>query len=154
MANTITLKGKKISLRKEADAAAAITPGQLLEEDTNGEVQPHSTAGGSAQPAFAIENGMIGDDIDVDYSVGDNVHYRVFNKGAEVYAFLANGENVSIGDLLESDGAGALQAYTAQAVDEGGTGTYTIYDNAIVVKAKEALNNTSGSPSRIKVEVV
>lgn len=151
MPNTITLKGKKISLRKEAVAAAVITPGELIEETAAGKVQPHSAAGGDAEPQFAIEQGFIGEDIDQDYSADETVQYRVFNRGAEVNAFLAAGNDVSPGDLLESDGNGALQAHTP--VNTGDTST-DIYTKAVVAKAKEALNNTSGDPSRIKVEVI
>lgn len=151
---TVLLKGDPIGKEAISASGSAITPGQLIELTSGDEVQEHSTAGGNAQPIIARAEEYAGGSIDDDYAVGDTVPFYVGRSGDEFYAFLADGEDVSIGDYLESDGNGDLQAHTPQAVDEGGTATYTIYGEAIVFKALEALNNTSGTPSRIKVEVV
>lgn len=149
---TVTLKGNPI--QKEANCVTAvITPGMLLDRNA-ADVQPHASAGQNASPLFAVENAMIGDDIDHNYQVGENVIFGFFRPGDEVYALLANGQNVATGDLLESDGAGALQRHTPQAVAEGGAANYTLYYRAPVVRALEALNNVTGNPARIKVEVL
>lgn len=149
---TVILKGDPI--QKEANAVAAvITPGMLIERN-GADVQPHALAGQNASPMFAVENAMIGDDIDHNYLVGENVIFGFFRPGDEVYTLLANGQNAAAGDLLESDGAGALQVHTPQAVAEGGAANYNLYYRAPVVRALQALNNTSGNPARIKAEVL
>lgn len=148
----IVLKGDPI--RKERIANEALTPGELLDIDADSELIPHGTAGGNATPLFCVEAEQIGEGIDDDYSAGDQTQYVVGRPGDEIYAFLKAGENVADGDELESDGAGALQAHTPQAVDEGGTATYTIYARGIVARAIEDKDNSAGTARvRIKVEV-
>lgn len=152
MAHTIILKGDPI--RKEAIANEAITPGELIAFDADMELIPHGTAGGNAQKMFAIEEDFVGDGIDTDYSTGDQVQYVVGRPGDEIYAFLEAGANVSKGDALESNGAGALQAHTAVSINEAGAATKTVYTQAIVAYAAEDKNNSAGADRvRIKVEV-
>lgn len=144
MDNTIileTAEGRPV--RKEAVAAVAITPGELIESRNNSgteEFGPHDTANGTAQPMFALENDLVGDDIDDDYDAGDTVQAGVFGPGDRVQAWLAYGENVAVGDFLTSDGAGALHAAAGSA------------DKRIVAKAKESIDNTSGG-ARVRIEV-
>ncbi|MDH5508096.1 MAG: hypothetical protein OEZ02_12815 [Anaerolineae bacterium] len=152
-AKTIILKGDPLQKERQA-VTAAITPGMLIELASASEVRPHANAGQNASPVFALENAMIGDDIDHSYLVGENVVYAFFRAGDEVNALLADTQNVAAGDLLESDGAGALQKHTPPAVNEGGVANYSLYYRAPVCRALEALNNISGSPARIKVEVL
>lgn len=152
--NKITLK-QYVEAQKEAPAAIEVTPGELLEETSAGEVQPHSTAGGNCVPLIAKVEGYIGKNIDETYAAGDQVRYEAGHTGEEYHMFLAAGENVSQGDLLESAGNGAFQAHTPQSVDEGGTATYTIYQNAARFKAAESVDNSGGAEAvRIKVEVI
>ena len=129
-------------LREEADAAGTITPGMLIEDDGTGSFQAHSTAAGTARKLFALENDLIGDTIDDDYSSGDHVIAALFQPGAEAFALLATGNNVSVGDGLVSDGNGALQAATTTGGEE-----------TIVAFAAESINNTTGSNVRILVKV-
>jgi len=152
MPNVIVIKGDP--LRKEELAGAAITPGDLIELNSSGVVVRHSTAGGNAVPMFAVEMDLIGSGVADSYPSGDTVKFAVFRPGDEVYALLASGQNVAKGAFLESAGTGALRAYTQQS---GGN----VYPSAIVAKALEAINNTSGdstgphdNASRIIVEVV
>lgn len=132
------LKGDPI--RKEGVAGAAVTPGQLVDFDDEGKKIPHSNTGGTAAKAFAAEQDFLGSNIDTPYSVGDQVQYNVFRPGDEVYAFLANGQNVKKGQYLESAGNGALKA-----LDTG----------FAVGRAIESVDNSAGAePVRIKVEVL
>lgn len=147
---TIILKGDP--LRDEGVAAEAITPGEILAWDATPELIPHGSAGGNWLGLIAVEEDFVGDDIDTDYATSDTVQVAYPRRGDVVYAFLAAGENVSKGDPLESDGAGALQAHTPQAVDEGGAATYTIYADGIVGYAEEDKNNSGGSV-RVRVKV-
>lgn len=141
MTKTIDLKGGFI--RKEGVASEAITPGHLVEFGGSNDLQKHSTAGGNARKAFALENDLVGEDISDPYDAGDTVQYGVFGQGSEVYALLADGQNVSKGAALESDGAGALRAHS-------GVGS-AVPVEAIVAYALEAVN--ASGETRIKVEV-
>lgn len=146
--NTIIMKGRGI--RKERMANAAITPGHLVEVMTTNKVRVHATAGGNAQKAFAVENDLIGAGITTDYAAGDQVQYEVMERGAEVNALLANGQNVAIGAALESAGNGELRAYTH---DSAGLDT----TNNIIAYALEAVDMSDSSAAdpagRIFVEV-
>jgi len=152
MAKTVILKGDPI--RKEAIAAEAITPGELVAFDANEKLVPHGSAGGNAQKMFAIEEDFVGDGIDTDYSAGDQVQYVVAQRGDELYAFIEAAANVSRGDALESNGAGALQAHTAVSIVESGSATKSVPVNALVAYAAEDKDNSAGGDRvRIKIEV-
>ena len=146
--NTIVKKGRGI--RKERMANASITPGHLIELMTTNKVRVHATPGGHAQKAFAVENDLVGAGITTAYGAASQVQYEVMERGAEVYALLANGQNVSIGAPLESNGDGTLRAYTH---DSNGLDT----TNNIVGYALDAVDMSDSSaadPSgRITVEV-
>lgn len=153
MPNTIVLKGSPQA--QEAVSAVVITPGELLAWNATPALIPHGTASGNVAPIMvATEQELIGNDIDTDYASGDTVHYVVPESGAVLYMFLADGENVSQGDLLESDGNGDLQAHTPQAVNEGGAATVNIQSVAVVGTAAEDLNNSAGGArARIRVRI-
>ena len=102
--------------REEALAAATITPGMLIEEDSSAEFQAHSTAGGVAQRLVAEVDALQGNTLADDYSAADLVSANVELPGNEVQMFLLAGENVAIGADLESAGDGTLQAYTSGTV--------------------------------------
>lgn len=142
MPNTIVLKGDPI--QREDKAAEAITPGELLEYNSSGNLQPHSSAAANAQPRFAVENELFGEDYTTDYKADDQVMHVTGQQGDEVYAWLAGLENVNKGADLESDGNGALQAYDTGSPE----------DDGVVAYAAEAVNNSGSSArTRIKVEV-
>lgn len=166
--NTIKLK-KYTDIINEYQAAAAITPGMLLELTTAGKVQAHSSAGGNALPYIALENELEGEGIDDAYAADDQVQVWVGTRGEEAYMILADGENVSIGNYLESNGAGYLQKHTEDTESwESGSQqegrSITIYSQQIVAQALEALDlsDSSGGESsgalgynkRIKVRIV
>lgn len=108
MPNTIALKGDFIQKEGAIDTSAVITPGDLVEFVGSGSVklQPHSTIGGAARKAFALENDLVGKGITDDYDDGDQLKYGVFPPGSEVYANVS--EAVNAGDALESAGDGTL----------------------------------------------
>ena len=105
--NTIVVHGDGVQF--EALANAAITPGQLVEEMSTGKIRKHATAGAAAQKAFALEDFLQGKTIAQDISANNVCLYRCFRLGDEVYAILADGENVAVGDKLESAGGGELR---------------------------------------------
>lgn len=143
MANTILLKGRGI--RKEAVGSGVITPGDLLNINTSGLLIRHATAGasagvGQAAPLFAVENDLIGKEITDDYADGDYVQAEYMYSGCEVLANVAaSASAITIGALLESDGAGGLRVRTS--------------GSTCVAQALEALDN-SGGATRARIKVV
>jgi hypothetical protein len=148
--NTVVLKDF-LKIFEEYVAAGVITPGMLIEYTSAGTVQAHSTAGGNVLTMLALEDELQGNDLDDDYAVGDPVQCWIPMRGAVAYMMIADGEDVSIGDLLESDGAGKLQVHVA---DNGGKTT----PNQIVAQALEAVGMSGSSAAdptgRIEVRIV
>lgn len=144
---TILLKGSP--LRKQADAAGAITPGHLVARTSATEVNVHPTAGGNAQKAFAVENDFAGDGIDHAYQTGEAVQYDVFYPGCEVYALLADNQNATVGSFLQSNGDGTLRVLAAA----GAANTLTETIVGTVIQAVDTRGGAS-APARIKVEVM
>ena len=137
-------------------AGATVTPGMLLEvsgETSDGalEVQPHSTAARNpgrllfaevrAHPPRGDQSRTSRKDLDYgqEGEMVEAVHFRP-GDGTD-NALLADGESVTPGDSLVSDGAGGLQAAAGDGTEEG----------AYVCEADETLNNTSGDYARIEV---
>lgn len=148
---TIKLK-KYLDVIIERLAAATITPGMLLELTSANKVQAHSRLGEEVTPTlFALEDELQGRGIDDNYAEGDPVQVWVAQRGEDVYAILADDQDVSIGDPLKSAGDGTLIKYVESDSDATG------HQNSIVAIALEAVD-TQGSPasttSRIKVMAV
>lgn len=147
--NRILLLGEPI--RKEYAAGGDVTPGHLVRLNSSGQIVAHSGAGANAQRLFAIENDLAGDGIDTAYESGDRAQCVVCPRGTEIYALLADGENVSVGDFLESAGDGTLRKHEA---DSAGV---VEFPEAVVAVALEALDiSASGNAEagRIRVEIV
>ena len=140
--NTIKLK-KYADVIEERVAAAVIYPGMLIEMDDAGEVQAHSNAGQTAEKMFALENELEGKSIDDTYAVDSQVQCWFAGRGDQVYAILADGEDIAIGDFLESNGSGYLQEVVAESA--GGT-TYPDSVVAVALEAKD-LSGSSGEES-------
>jgi hypothetical protein len=153
---TILLRGDP--LYGEARATAEIRPGMVI--TTSGGVRTMrndptcapATAGAVA-PIVARENDIVGKRIDDNYAVGDNVLFIHLRRGDQVYALLANGVNVAVGGGL-SVGPGGLLVLPTAGSATGSPVTAVTFPTAIVFRALTGLNNTTGSPARIKVEVV
>jgi len=144
--NTIKLK-KYADVIEEYAAASTITPGMLIALGSGGTVAAHAHAAQDASPMFALEDELQGKGIDDNYIAGDQVQCWIPGRGDQVYAILEDGENVSVGDFLESNGAGYLQKHVADAADSDDA--ITIYPLAIVAIALEAkdLSGSSGEES-------
>jgi len=143
---TIKLK-KYLDIINEYDAEAAIIPGELIELTSSNTVQVHSTAGGNVLHMFALEDELQGNGIDDAYAADDKVQCWVAVRGEEVYAILADGEDVAIGDFLESNGAGELVKHTPDTADSDDA--ITVYTNQIVGISLEDidLSGSSGEES-------
>ena len=139
-AKTILVKGK--AYYDEAFAAGAITPGHLIKKDSTGKVVVHATAGGPGEVMFAREDALQGKTVSGAYASGDPVGYLVPEKGAIINAILDAGENVIIGDFLQSAGNGNVEKRTGS--------------NTIFAVAEEALNlsATGAVATRILARII
>lgn len=151
--NTIKLK-KYLDVTKELAAAAAIRPGMLIELASATTVQAHSTQDGNALSMWALEDELQGKQINDNYATGDRVQCWIAQRGEEIYALLADGQNASVGSFLTSNGDGYLRVYT------GGSAATEDLPLEIVAQALEAVDRSSSSggdtnvTGRIKVIAV
>ena len=174
--NSVVAKCHNSKVQKELDTtAAAIIPGYLLERtSTSPRVQAHSTQGGDVAPIMvALEDDLNTNDtkiINQAYAATAGTKIQVWfpQRGDEANMILEDGENISVGDKLESNGNGKLKKYTADVdpahdSDDADAAT-TQYGNQIVAVALEAvdLSDSSGAEdsgaldydARIWVEIV
>jgi len=137
--STITLKsgGGDTGNTREAvvTTGTTITPGHRVDLIATGLDLAAAAVAGSA---FAIEDDLQGKGIGDDYAAGTRAFYRVFQRGDEVYAWLADGETIAVGATLEGAAAGELAALAA---------------GVAVAEALEAVT-TSGAAARIRVRIV
>jgi len=129
----------------ERVAAAALNPGHVLELTAANKLQKHSSAGGNVVPlVVAIEDALQGKEVSQAYAAADVVRGWVPRSGDEVVVVLKDGENIAIGDVVESAGTGEVQEHTPDADDSAGDVT-TIYSNQILGTALEALDLSDSS---------
>ena len=148
MSNAIQLRGE--ALHKEGIAGAVVTPGYLIEQDTDLTWIPHANAGLNAAPTFALELAMLGKGIADDYADGDQIQVGAQVPGNEVYALVAaSAAAILNNEYLESAGDGTLRIATTDAA------TDDTQREGIVARALEDVDNSGGgSEARIKVEIV
>jgi len=91
---------------------------------------------------FVVENVADARGIDDPYIVGELVRTRTLEVGQRIYAWLANGNSVNPSSRLVADGAGGLKLVTAETGKD------------VIARPVETLNNTSGVPARLLVEVI
>jgi hypothetical protein len=136
---TVKLLGEPIQ-DEDDKAAAAITPGMLVNWNGSGDLVPHATAAATVVAStFAMEREEMANDIDTAYAIGDTVKVGFFGPGCRVNALVANAVNVAKGATLESAGNGTLRAVTT---------------GKPVARALEAINNTSGANARLRVQII
>ena len=113
--NSIVLRqGQAQRVQLEKIPAAAFYPGHLVELTSADKVQKHSSAAGlTSPPMFAIEDENQGNGIDEAFGTSDRAVCWIPQKGDWVLAILADGQNVSIGSKLTSNGDGTLKVGTA-----------------------------------------
>lgn len=109
---TISVVGEPV--QQELLCDAAITPGHLCERTATG-AKVHATAGGRCAPLFALEDDLQGSEITDAYTAANQGQFGHFRPGDRVYALIANGENIAIGEFLESAGDGTLREVDADA---------------------------------------
>jgi hypothetical protein len=159
--NTIILKNY-LNVFEEYISAAIVTPGELLEITSAGKVQDHSVAGGNVYgPLFAIEDALQGKAIYDNYASGALVRCWRPTPGDEVYAILADGQHIEIGEPLESNAGGYLQKFAGDVADSG-TVTKLLSIVGIALEAKDLSGDSSAVESegdlatnqRIKIKII
>lgn len=148
---TIIINGEPI--RIEHNAAAAITPGFLCELASTGKAQKHSTAGGTAERMFAIEDENQGKGIGDDYATDNVCLLGIFRPGEEVNALLADGENAAIGSKLESNGDGYLRVVDADA-SVGDISIQSVVGVALVALDMSGSSGVDPASQRIRIRVM
>lgn len=135
----------------QALAAAAITPGHLVEIVSGGGIRKHGTVDGNAMPAFALENvtpdrTVATQAIDTPYSTGETVKWMIARPGDLVWAWVpASAAAIVAGDFLASNGDGTLHKAVTGAT----------FVECLPAQAAEAINNSAvGTPSRIRVRAL
>lgn len=125
----------------EGEANAAISPGMLVELMSTGKYRAHATAGGDALRMFALENYLEGKEITDAYAAEDKVQIWLPVPGDEVYALIADEQNIAVGDLLVSNGDGLLKKFAAEEASEGSAAAeITVNPEQIIAQALEALD--------------
>lgn len=114
----------------EFAADGAVRPGDLLQRNANGVVS--ASVAGQGGVLFAAHDRLQGKTIEDNYVSGDKVQCFAPKRGDQVWAWLADEENVATGAPLTNNAAGALVA--------GVVGT-----DVIVAFAEEALDLTGAS---------
>ena len=140
--NTIYLKGDEPV--QEALAGGTITPGMLIERTSTGTFLAHASAEGNAYALFALENDVVGKNIDTDYASGDSTYAVRAERGDQIYALADATVAITAGDELVSNGNGYLKKVTSAAVAVGNL-------RRVVALALEGKASGTG---RLKVEIV
>jgi hypothetical protein len=108
---TIVVRGNLNQYHDEFPADAALSPGHVLQKNSDGEVLKTTSAEGKAwNRLIAKENALLGATEDDAYAAADVVPVHVCQPGDIVRAFLTPGVSYAIGDqLILSDTAGQLK---------------------------------------------
>lgn len=96
----------------ELPAAGALSPGMLLQENSSGNLEAHSTAGGFGEGIVAQEDALQGKTVSDNYAATDPVNAYIYYPGVITMALLLAGSNYTVGTKLISDGAGRLKPTT------------------------------------------
>lgn len=161
--HTILLSGNPI-YPQEKLASESITPGHLVQIVPSGgdagQLRKHATAGGNTEKAFAYQSltpdrTAATEAIDTPWADGETTRWLICRSGDIVYAWIpAAAPAIVEGDILVSNGDGTLVKGATQAVNEGGSATYTVFQTAVVGFAAEAVNNSGGGTAvRLRVRV-
>lgn len=153
MYNTILLRDHS-KVFVDHQAYEALRPGMLVELTSTNRLKKHATSGGNiVVPTIVLEDEWQGKGIEDAYVTGDQVRAWVPGRGDEALLLLADGENVAIGDALESNGLGMVKKHTIEAVGSADAQqANTIYSRPIIGIALEAqdLSALDGSNSSLE----
>lgn len=97
-------------------ASAAITPGYLVEAHASGgdlKWRPHASATEQVSIAVALNQPELNKGIDDAYAAGDLVKVGWLAPGSVFYGVIPSGQDIAVGDFLQSNGNGKLKEATA-----------------------------------------
>lgn len=140
-----TIKIKSDGPQDEALAAAALSPGHLIQHDSNGKVLKHNTEGGYSDVKFAEEDALQGKTVADAYAAGDVVTFRNYRRGDIVNALLKAGVSYSKGDKLISAGDGTLKKQSAA--------TTTSVVKQVIAEVRDALDLSASGAVAAKTAV-
>jgi hypothetical protein len=112
---TVHLGGPMV-LSNEHVASAAITPGYLVElHSDSGTLKARANASATNQPtlAVALNQPEQNEGIDDAYAAGDLVKMGFLAPGSVFYGVIPSGQDIAVGDYLQSNGDGKLKEATA-----------------------------------------
>ena len=119
-----------------------IEPGMLVELNSAGTVDPHSTEGGRAERMVALEDGLQGNSVGGDYEDGDIVTIAISAQHSEFNMIMTGGEDISIGEELISAGDGKLMAR------DNATSGVTVQET--IARALEAFSQTADGLMQVR----
>lgn len=93
------------------NALEVITPGMLIEPAASGTTigwNKASSATALLQKVVALENVTANKGIEDDYAIGDTVRAAYFWSGFVFQGIVASGQDISVGERMESQGTGLL----------------------------------------------
>ena len=140
---TIIVSGRPVILEDLANEA--ISPGHLVEmvpdqASPARNIRKHGSDDGTdISSMFALENEVVGDDINESYASGELVRYAVFRPGDRALARLKASIAIQPGDKLGSNGDGTLDLSTTVG--------------AVICAADQHLAST-GSVQLVKVQII
>lgn len=148
--HTIKQKCHGVPAVSEFTANAAITPGMQVYILSTGKVAKHVTAGASCIKAFALEQGDIGGAVSTDIASGATCQVWFPRRGDVVAALLAAGENVAIGDKVESGANGTVR----KVVADTSAGTIALDSVVGVMLEAKDLSASGAVATLVKVLVI
>jgi len=101
---------------EEHVADAALSPGHLLEINSDNEVLKHNSADTVAECLFAMEDALQGRLVSTAYAAAEVVPCILPAKGSVVNARLYAGTSYTVGAMLESNGDGTLATGTTYPI--------------------------------------
>lgn len=128
-------------------AHAAISPGNILELNSDNEVLRYATENGAPPSGrlIAIEDALQGKEVTDDYAADDIVMVAVADAGSEWNLLVAAGAVLTIGESLISDGNGCLQS--ADDVPSGETAE-------VIAVSLEEFTVDSGEAELVHVRII
>jgi len=150
--NSVIIKNY-LHVQIDAIAEEALTPGYLVELTSTGTVQNHSTQYGNAVKMFVLEDAILGNGLDTDLTIAEQARVWMPTSGDEVYAMLAIGQTIAIGDFLASNGDGTLTKHVPESSDYYAATDVTVKPLQIVAQCITAVATTS-VVARIKVRII
>jgi len=135
---------------EEYIAHEAIKPGEIVALNSDNEVAlvaaDAAAATGPVEKMVMIEQSLTGETIDDECTAGDHIQVAIMQTGCVFNGFLETGDNAAIGAKLSAHAGGTLHLWVASATPDESAWCQFV--------ALDALNNTTGSPGRIRARVL